>query len=392
MGECGQHAVVVVVVGVDVAEEDGGYGQDGGCGGRGRVRGRGGRDVGHGCCLLTGVGTSDGGRRGDGAGRGAADAVGMDRAQRLAGGQARQRERPHVVGDLLEPGARVRHEAPVQAAELAHRPQALQIARADAGGELDLDSQAPAPAVDQNEIDLPAGSAVPPVERLGGERGPAPRGEELVDDPGLEGLPQQLRGVGDVMARADEALARARGVDRVPLGGASARPGDPPVQIGQQGDEEPALQDAEVAADGPRVEIELLRDPGSIDLAPGRMKDRVEDPAGDARVQVLRGQHPVSENGQGVRLHPVLPGGAREGQEGKGEGGKPPGLEPGPQVVGPGRRRLGGGEVGVEEDVDEARRFGVGWSLRLQAGERVQGEPRRPPGQGIGSGHRPASH
>ena len=63
----------------------------------------------------------------------------MDRAQRLAGGQARQRERPHAVVDLLEPGARVRHEAPVQAAEPAHRPQAPQIARADAGGELDLD-------------------------------------------------------------------------------------------------------------------------------------------------------------------------------------------------------------------------------------------------------------
>ena len=112
----------------------------------------------------------------------------------------------------------------------------------------------------------------------------------------------------------------------------------------------------EVAADGPRVEIEFPCDPGPVDPAPGRVKDRVEDPAGDARVQVLRGQHPVSENGRGVRLHPVLPGGAREGQEGEREGGEPSGLEPGPQVVGPGRRRLGGGEVGVEEDGREIGR------------------------------------
>ena len=75
---------------------------------------------------------------------------------------------------------------------LSHGPKSPQVARADAGGEFDLDPETPAPAVDQDEVDLPPGLVVAPVERVGGGRGPASRGEDLVDDPGLEGLAQQF--------------------------------------------------------------------------------------------------------------------------------------------------------------------------------------------------------
>ena len=164
------------------------------------------------------------------------------------------------------------------------------------------------------------------------------------------------------------------------------------VQVGQQGDEESALEDAEVAAHGPRIEVEVLADSCPVDPTPGRAEHGVEDPAGDAGVQGLRREDAIPEDGERVRPHLVLPGGARPRQEGQRQGGEATGLEPSPQGGRPGRGRPGGGQGRVEEDVDEARRGRVERTVHLQGRERMQNEPGHPPDQGIAAGHRSPPH
>ena len=167
---------------------------------------------------------------------------------------------------------------------LAHRPEPSKITWTDAGRQLDLDSEVPASAVDQDKIDLPPGLVVSPVEGLRGGLRPTLRGEDLVDHPGLKGLSHELRDASDVMPCADEALACAGGIGCVSLGCSSVCVRWSATQIGQQGDEEPALEDAEITIHCPCVKVELLADPCPVDLASGRAEHGVEHFAGGAGV------------------------------------------------------------------------------------------------------------
>ena len=126
----------------------------------------------------------------------------------------------------------------------------------------------------------------------------------------------------------------------MPLGCSPGCSGHPAFQVGQQGYEEPALEDAEVAAHGPGVEVKLLSDPGTVNLSSGRTQDGVEDRPCGADVQGLGGEHLVPEYGERVRLHLVLPGGPRARQTGERESGQASGFQ---EPVQPGA--LDGGDL-----------------------------------------------